>query len=637
MNKNAEGRGQRQGETKRIDWLITLLPFALILLLSLLFFLLPQQSNRILTEIRGFLCSEFSVYYLVIGLGIFLLSFYIAFSPLGSIVLGAMDEKPKYSFFAWGSMMFTAGLAADILFYSFCEWLFYAEDPHVLSLGSAQDWAGTYSLFHWGPIPWGFYLVLAVAFGFMQHVRQRSRQRYSEACRPLLGKHTDGLPGRCIDLLAVFALLAGTATTFSVATPLLSEAIRALLPISLSERSLTLLILLVTCVLYSISVMRGMQGVSLLAKACTYLFYGLLLYVLFFGGECRYILETGFASLGRLVQNFFTMATYTDPQRETGFVQSWTVFYWAYWMVWCVAAPFFIGTISRGRTIRQTILGGYVFGLGSTLVSFIVLGNYAMGLQMLGKLDVLSLYHTAGNLYVTIVKILETLPLAGLVLVVLILAMIAFYATSFDSIALVAAQYSYRELRDDEEPHAFMKGFWSVLLILLPMALVFSDSSMANLQSVSIIAAFPIGIVMLLITGSFLKDARQYLNGDVHPVDTPSSGAPDSQAIANPTRYQPSCREAHGEEEDFADAKSSIRSDSSRTGSSRGTCLQQATHPEGESSDRYEVCLMQTSSLPLRHSMQNQPEEKPTEHAPGDFTDEEIDAIICQWEKNYGE
>ncbi len=509
MNNSPAGKP----DAKRIDWFITLVPFALILLLSLLFFLLPAKSNEVLTEVRSFLGSEFSVYYLLIGLGIFLLSFYIAFSRLGTIVLGDPDEKPKYSFFAWGSMMFTAGLAADILFYSLCEWIFYAEDPHVLSLGSTQDWASTYTLFHWGPIPWGFYLVLATAFGFMLHVRKRSRQKYSEACRPLLGRHTDGLAGRCIDLLAVFALLAGTATTFSVATPLLSEALRTLLGVNISERSLTLIILLVTCVIYSVSVMRGMRGVSFLANACTYLFYGLLLYVLFFGGECRYILETGFAALGRLTQNFFTMATYTDPQRETGFVQSWTVFYWAYWMVWCVAAPFFIGSISRGRTIRQTILGGYVFGLGSTFVSFVVLGNYALGLQLLGRLDVLGIYHETENLYVTIVRILRTLPLSGLVLVVLVLAMIAFYATSFDSIALVASQYSYRALGEDEEPHSLVKGFWSVILILLPMALVFSDSSMASIQSVSIIAAFPIGIVMLLIAGSFLKDARAYLAG----------------------------------------------------------------------------------------------------------------------------
>ena len=120
-------------------------------------------------------------------------------------------------------MMFTCGLAADILFYSFSEWMMYASDPHIIELGNIQKWAGIYPLFHWSFIPWSFYLVLAVAFGFMLHVRNRERQKYSEACRPLLGKQTDGMGGRMIDLLAVFALIAGTATTFGIATPLISE------------------------------------------------------------------------------------------------------------------------------------------------------------------------------------------------------------------------------------------------------------------------------------------------------------------------------------------------------------------------------------------------------------------------------
>ena len=98
-------------------------------------------------------------------------------------------------------MMFTCGLAADILFYSFSEWFMYAVDPHMEEMGSIQDWAGVYPLFHWSLIPWGFYLVLAVAFGFMLHVRGCKKQKYSEACRAILGDKTDKLPGKIIDLL----------------------------------------------------------------------------------------------------------------------------------------------------------------------------------------------------------------------------------------------------------------------------------------------------------------------------------------------------------------------------------------------------------------------------------------------------
>lgn len=171
----------------------------------------------------------------------------------------------------------------------------------------------------------------------------------------------------------------------------------------------------------------------------------------------------------------------------------------------------FIGNISKGRTVKQTILGGYIFGLGGTFTSFIILGNYSLGLQVFGKLDVIGLYTATGNLYTTIIAIVRTLPLAPLVLILLALTMIAFYATSFDAIALVASSYSYKELDNNEEPHMGIKVFWSIMLILLPIALVFSDNSMANLQTVSIIAAFPIAVIIVMIIVSFFKDAKKML------------------------------------------------------------------------------------------------------------------------------
>lgn len=495
----------------KIDWIITLVPLFFIVGLSILFFFLPQQSNAVLSQIRFVLGDSFGIYYLIIGLGIFLLSLFIACSKYGNIVLGKQDEKPKYSFFTWGSMMFTAGLAADILFYSFSEWILYASDPHIKELGSMQDWASVFPLFHWSLIPWGFYLVLAAAFGFMLHVRNRDRQRFSEACRPILGKHTDGLLGRIIDLVAVFALLAGTATTFSLATPLMASIIETVFNISINRNVITVLILLVTCVVYTYSLLHGIKGISLLAKACIYMFFLLLGYVLLFGGETRYIIETGFSAFGRMIQNFFELATFTDPQRTTSFAQNWTIFYWAYWMVWCVAAPFFIGSISRGRTIRQTILGGYVFGVGSTVISFIILGNYSLGLQVSNVNDFLAMYQQTGDLYTIIISIINTLPIPVFVLILLLLTMIAFYATSFDSIALIASCYSYRKLKSDQKPSRVIELMWCLLLIALPIALVFSESSMNNLQSVSIIAAFPIGAIIVLISFSFFKDAKLFL------------------------------------------------------------------------------------------------------------------------------
>jgi len=498
---------------RKIDPATTVIPFLIILALCVFFVADPAGSTGALGAIRVFLGDEMGLYYLVIGLGVLIVSLYIAFSDLGKIRLGKNGEKPQYSFFIWGSMMFTAGLAADILFYSLCEWMLYAGESHIADLGSVQDWASTYPLFHWGPIPWGFYAVLAAAFGFMLHVRGCKKQKYSEACRAILGDKTDKLPGKIIDVLAVIALIAGTATTFSLATPLLSAALTSLFGVQ-DSKWLTIAILAVICLVYTVSVMRGMKGVKFLAQICMYVFFGLLIFVLVLGGEARYILETGFTAIGNMVQNFVGLATWTDALRETDFPQNWTIFYWAYWMVWCVAAPFFMGGISRGRTVKQVILGAYIFGLSSTFISFIILGNYGLGLQMFGKLDVMGLYASCGDLYQSIIAILKTLPGWQIAMVLLIVSMIAFYATSFDSITLVASAYSYKEMSGEEEAGGGMKLFWAILLILLPIALIFSESSMNNMQTVSIIAAFPIGIVIVLIIASFIKDARRYLSSN---------------------------------------------------------------------------------------------------------------------------
>lgn len=500
-------------DKSRIDWMITLVPFLLIVALAVYLFIFPEQANGVISKVRFFFGDSLGSYYIIIGIGFLVFSFFISFSKYGDIVLGEPDEKPKYNFFTWGSMMFTCGLAADILFYSFAEWVMYATNPHIAEMGgSITEWAGVFPLFHWSFIPWSFYLVLAVAFGFMVHCRKRDKQRYSEACLPVIGeKHAHGFLGRIIDLFALFALLAGTATTFSVATPLMAEIIVTLFGVSISRTAVTIIILLITCSVYTYAVLHGFKGISFLAKLCIYLFFGLQIAFLLIGGQGRFIIENGVESLGKMVQNFIGLSTYVDPGRTNFFPQDWTIYYWAYWMVWCIAAPFFIGNISRGRTVKQTILGGYIFGVGATISSFVVLGNHSLGLQTAGLADFIAQYNASGDLYALIINIIHTMPGNRVFLVWIMLCMIAFYATSFDSIAYTAACYSYKKLGENEKPHTLITLLWCILLIVLPIALVFSESSMNNIQSVSIISAFPIGIIMILMIWSFVKDAKRYM------------------------------------------------------------------------------------------------------------------------------
>ena len=496
---------------KRLDLSTMVIPLIAIVLLCAVFMLLPEQSKNVLGVIRSFMGDDIGVYYVLLGVGAVICSMYMAFSKYGAIKLGDL-EKPQYSTFKWGTMIFTSTMAADILFYSLCEWALYGNNPHIVAMGGMQIWAPTYTLFHWGPIAWSFYIVLAVAFGFMIHVRGREKQKFSEACRPILGDKVDGIWGRVIDLLAVIALLAGTATTFSLATPLLSAALCHVFGLT-PGIALTILILLMIAFVYTLTVWFGMKGVSRLASICAYLFFVLLAYVLIGGGECRYIIETGVSSIGNLVQNFVGMATWMDPARETSFVQDWSIFYWAYWMAWCVATPFFIGIISKGRTVKNTVLGAYGCGLAGTFMSFIVLGNYGLSQQIKGTLDVVGELENGADIPSVILEVLNTLPGAKFVLIILVITMIAFYSTTFDALTMVVSSYSYKFLKGDEEPDKKIRTFWAVMFILFPIALIFSENSMSSLQSVAIIAAFPIGIIVILIVASFFRDAGEYLKG----------------------------------------------------------------------------------------------------------------------------
>jgi BCCT family betaine/carnitine transporter len=505
---------KKKWDLSGIDWFSMLVPLAGVVLLGVLFASIPEGSANILNAIRSFIGDDIGIYYILMGLFTLGATIYIAFSKYGKIKLGSETDKPLYSPFSWGAMIFTATMAADILFYSLCEWALYASEDRLSQLGDLQVWAPTFPLFHWGPIAWSFYIVLAAAFGFMLHVRGRTKQKFSEACRPLFGSKIDGSLGRCINLIAIFALIAGTATTFSLATPLLSAALAHVFGISVTT-TLTICILLLIALVYTIAVLAGMKGISNLANVSVFIFFSFLFYFLFLGGETRYIIETGLASIGNLAQNFINLSTWTDPLRENSFPQNWSIFYWAYWMAWCVATPFFIGMISKGRTLKNTVLGAYFWGLDGTFTSFIILGNYGLSQQTKHGLDsaaaIASSDYTSEAISGVVIRIFETLPLPSLALILLCTNMVIFYATTFDALTMVVSSYSHKELKPGQEPDKKVRAFWAILLILFPIGLIFSENSLNSLQSVSIIAAFPIGIIIILIVASFFKDAKNYI------------------------------------------------------------------------------------------------------------------------------
>src|SRR5699024_7939731 len=176
---------------KKIDWVLVIIPIVAVIILSAILIGYPSESHIFLQNCRNFLTSKLMYYYLIVGLVFLLSTLFLGFTKWGKTKLGDKQDRPEYSTLKWGMMIFTSTMSADIIFYSLSEWMMYANELLVKQSPDSLNLSLTYSLFHWGPIAWSFYIMLAVAFGYMIYVTKNNKQKFSEACRPLFGKLID--------------------------------------------------------------------------------------------------------------------------------------------------------------------------------------------------------------------------------------------------------------------------------------------------------------------------------------------------------------------------------------------------------------------------------------------------------------
>jgi BCCT family betaine/carnitine transporter len=499
-----------------IDWGIVFFPLAIVLVIAVMIYSFPERAADVIGILNDIFVNEAGSFYIVTGLFMLFCSLGVAVSKYGGIKLGAL-EKPLYSDFRWGSMIFTSTMAADILYWSLIEWAYYFQTnpmgQEALSPAQHAMVASSYPLFHWGPIPWAFYILPATAYAYMFFVKFRSRNTLSEACRPILKEKTDGLLGRLIDTIAVVGLIGGTATTFATATPLIAESINYLFSFSMGK-GLTIIILLIIGLVFTITVLLGMKAIANLAVFNVAAFC-LLIGFVFFLGPSKFIIESSLSGLGNMVNNFLSMASWTDPLRvsgdgKLGFPQQWTIFYWSYWIAWFVATPFFIAKISEGRTIRNMISGAFFYGISGTFMSFMVFGNFGLYQQVTGKVDTVSLLKGGAAPSRIIVEFFAQIPLTKPLLLLLAVVMIAFYASTFDAITLVIAGFCKRDPINNNKADVRLRIYWALVLVILPIALIWSESTLSMLQTVSIIAAFPLAIIMFIIVAGFLRELKSH-------------------------------------------------------------------------------------------------------------------------------
>ncbi|RWZ58179.1 BCCT family transporter [Halobacillus fulvus] len=499
--------------TKMIDWPTFIGALILLLGVTIPLIVFPEAGQSVVNEANEFVSGNFGALYIVMGLVIFLFLVFVAFSKNGSIKLGDEGEDPEFNTFSWAAMLFAAGIGSSILYWAVIEWAYYYQGPPFgLEAGSQEaiQWATAYGIFHWGPIAWAIYTLPALPIAYFYYVRKKPVLKVSEAVRPVLGNAVDGPLGTIIDVLFMFGLMGGAGTTLALGTPMIAEGVSDLtgIPANLGTQSV---IMLLCTLIFAVSAYSGLKrGIKVLSDINLWLSIFILAFIFIFG-PTRFISETTVNSVGILADNFFKMATWLEPFgnlggfEETLFPESWTVFYWAWWLVYAPFVGLFVARISRGRTIRQMVLGTMVYGTLGCILFFGIMGNFGLYLQLTGTYDVIAFLNENGA-PATIIEIINQLPLAKFMVLVFTILAIIFLATTFDSSSYILASVVQKSV--EGEPLRWNRLFWAFALCLMPLTLLYLGG-LGTLQTASIVGGFPLIFIMFLLAWSFMRASNQ--------------------------------------------------------------------------------------------------------------------------------
>ncbi|HEA2748770.1 TPA: BCCT family transporter [Staphylococcus aureus] len=497
---------------KVMDWTTFIGTVAVLLFAVIPMMAFPKASEDIITGINSAISDSIGSIYLFMGLAIFCFVMYIAFGKYGNVTLGKSSDKPEFNTFTWAAMLFCAGIGSDILYWGVIEWAFYYQVPPngAKSMSDeALQYATQYGMFHWGPIAWAIYVLPALPIGYLVFVKKQPVYKISQACRPILKGQTDKFVGKVVDILFIFGLLGGAATSLALGVPLISAGIERLTGLDGKNMILRSAILLTITVIFAISSYTGLKkGIQKLSDINVWLSFVLLAFI-FIIGPTVFIMETTVTGFGNMLRDFFHMATWLEPfggikgRKETNFPQDWTIFYWSWWLVYAPFIGLFIARISKGRRLKEVVLGTIIYGTLGCVLFFGIFGNYAVYLQISGQFNVTQYLNTHGT-EATIIEVVHHLPFPSLMIVLFLVSAFLFLATTFDSGSYILAAASQKKVVG--EPLRANRLFWAFALCLLPFSLMLvgGERALEVLKTASILASVPLIVIFIFMMISFL-------------------------------------------------------------------------------------------------------------------------------------
>ncbi len=475
----------------------------LILLFVILAFGASEQMEAGFGVAQEWVVTKASWFLILVVNGLLGMAVLLLLGPYGKMRIGKDHERPEFGTLSWLAMLFSAGMGIGLIFWSVAEPISHFEKPPIVDprTPEAASRAMLYTFFHWGLHAWAIYAVAGLALGYFAY-RHGFPLTIRSAFAPLLGLKIRGPLGDLVDTLAVLATMFGVATSLGFGVMQISAGLTHL---GLAESGLSTQLMLIVGITLAatLSVVLGLDhGIRRLSEWNIMLAGAFLIFVLF-TGPTVIILNGLIQNTGAYIGQLIRLSTWTDTYRHTGWQASWTAFYWAWWIAWAPFVGMFIARISRGRTIREFILGVLCVPVVLTFLWLTVFGTSALQFELAGDRSISEAVRE--NVPTALFVFLEKLPISSVSGTVAILVILFFFITSSDSGSLVIDTIT---AGGNPDPPVGQRIFWALLEGVVAAALLVAGGLTA-LQTASITTGLPFAAVLVCMAVGLLRILRR--------------------------------------------------------------------------------------------------------------------------------
>jgi len=453
--------------------------------------------------------NVFGPTYLVLTLFCFFFLLFLCFSKFGNYKFGGNDASAEFSYISWIGMLFCSGIGGGIIYWSGVEWSYYVGNPPFgIDPYSSESFslATAYGLFHWGISAWSIYGIPAIALSIAFYKYNLNSLRLSSSLSGLgISNIESSFLGRFIDLIFILATVGAAGGTIGSYIPMLSSGFSEIFNLN-KGLYLDILVICLCVGLFGYSVYKGLdKGIKNLSNFNLILALVFLL-IIIFSTDIIGLIQTSVSGLLFSITHFWDMSTLGISEKSQ-FAEEWTIFYWAWWVAFGPLVGLFIARISKGRTLRQVILGMLFFGTLGTWLFYMILGGFAMNLELSGEFSVIQSMNSFGHAD-TAIAVVKNLSFEILMVFIFCLITIIFVTTSYDSMSYVISYHVMKTSNENKEPDKKLRLFWAIILGILPAALViYSDHSVA--LDIILITSLPLMLIYPLMAISIYRELIQ--------------------------------------------------------------------------------------------------------------------------------